>query len=150
MIRSSAWTPEVGTKTTADGLSSPSVITNAEQDKCVEAPIEPPPNFGSPRQDKPPPLPAKKFKKPAAVAKLADQDIVIQPNQIRMTAAQVQQQERYHQQRNKRIRNRSLEMVLDENTRSSDSSPSRQRFLKIDYQGYQTLYCQIWPTFMGV
>ena len=44
-----------------------------------------------------------------------------------MASLQAAQEIKQRQQRSKRIRNRSLEMVLDEN-RSSDSSPSRKRF----------------------
>ena len=52
--------------------------------------------------------------------------VIIQPSQVRMASLQATQEIKQRQQRSKRIRNRSLEMVLDEN-RSSDSSPSRKR-----------------------
>ena len=52
--------------------------------------------------------------------------VIIQPSQVRMASMQAAQEIKQRQQRSKRIRNRSLEMVLDEN-RSSDSSPSRKR-----------------------
>ena len=54
--------------------------------------------------------------------------VLIQPHQVRMASLQAAQEIRQRQTRSKRIRNRSLEMVLDEN-RSSDSSPSRKRWL---------------------
>ena len=149
-IRVSVWTPpgeNPGAKT-VDGLSSPSVITTAQDDvskKQVEGPtneampIEPPPNFGS---EKPPPLPVKKFgKHQQSRSKSQTKDhpnLVIQPSQVRMASKQAvherehqiqKEQQRQQQQRNKRIRNRSLEMVLDSEPRSSDSSPSRHRCL---------------------
>ena len=55
-----------------------------------------------------------------------DNKVIIQPSQVRMASMQAAQEIKQRQQRSKRIRNRSLEMVLDEN-RSSDSSPSRKR-----------------------
>ena len=54
--------------------------------------------------------------------------VLIQPSQVRMASLQAEREAKQRHARNKRIRNRSLEMVLDEN-RSSDSSPSRRRFL---------------------
>jgi hypothetical protein len=61
----------------------------------------------------------------------ADQRSIIQPSQVRLASLQGEKlQQRHNQQRNKRIRNRSLEMILDEN-RSSDSSPSRQRSVQV-------------------
>lgn len=113
--------------------------------------IEPPPNFGSCHsspKDKPPPLPSKKYaikpnkhetqfhatlqrsskhQSPKMESKKSNAEkVIIQPNQIRMASLQASQEIKQRQQRSKRIRNRSLEMVLDEN-RSSDSSPSRKR-----------------------
>ena len=145
-IRASLWTPPgssdnagagpTGLVTkTIDGLSSPSVITsNQDQDESKkvdpEPPIEPPPNFGS---EKPPPLPVKKFGKSRKPKH--DPGLVIDSSQVRMAgmaAAQerdIREAQRQQQARNKRIRNRSLEMVLDGEPRSSDSSPSRQRWI---------------------
>ena len=145
-IRASLWTPPgssdnagagpTGLVTkTIDGLSSPSVITsNQDQDESKkvdpEPPIEPPPNFGS---EKPPPLPVKKFGKSRKPKH--DPGLVIDSSQVRMAglaAAQerdLREAQRQQQARNKRIRNRSLEMVLDSEPRSSDSSPSRQRWI---------------------
>ena len=58
--------------------------------------------------------------------------MVLNPNQVRMASMQGQAEREAKQRhaRNKRIRNRSLEMVLDEN-RSSDSSPSRRRLILV-------------------
>ena len=143
-IRNSVWTPTETAGKTIDGLSSPSVIVQDKEagSKEEETPIEPPPNFA----EKPPPLPAKKYtikqnkhetqfhatlqrssKSPKMEAKKSNgEKVIIQPNQVRMASLQAAEEMKQRQQRSKRIRNRSLEMVLDEN-RSSDSSPSRKR-----------------------
>ena len=150
-IRQNVWTPteNQSSSKTVDGLSSPSVIVQDNSAKDEET-IEPPPNF---QEEKPPPLPVKKYAiKPnrheaqfqatlqksaklspkldldSATKKKSDDPMVLNPNQVRMASLQGQAEREAKQRhaRNKRIRNRSLEMVLDEN-RSSDSSPSRRR-----------------------
>ena len=158
-IRQNVWTPteNQSSSKTVDGLSSPSVIVQAEQHSAKDETIEPPPNF---QEEKPPPLPVKKYAiKPnrheaqfqATLQKSAklrpqmtteldtkkmtqkDHDpMVLNPNQVRMASMQGQAEREAKQRhaRNKRIRNRSLEMVLDEN-RSSDSSPSRRRLILV-------------------
>ena len=64
---------------------------------------------------------------------------IIQASQVRMASMQAAQEIKQRQQRSKRIRNRSLEMVLDEN-RSSDSSPSRKRYNKQKNEGSKLLW----------
>ena len=148
-IRQNVWTPTENPSKTVDGLSSPSVIV--QDNSAKDETIEPPPNF---QEEKPPPLPVKKYAiKPnkheaqfqATLQKSAKsssnspkieiskkEDLVIQPSQVRMASLQAEREAKQRHARNKRIRNRSLEMVLDEN-RSSDSSPSRRRFLILQH-----------------
>ena len=164
-IRQNVWTPteNQSSSKTVDGLSSPSVIVQAEHNSAKDETIEPPPNF---QEEKPPPLPVKKYaikpnrheaqfqatlQKSAKLSpkmitselmvdnnttkKMTQKDhdpMVLNPNQVRMASMQGQAEREAKQRhaRNKRIRNRSLEMVLDEN-RSSDSSPSRRRLFLV-------------------
>ena len=154
-IRQNVWTPteNQSSSKTVDGLSSPSVIVQAEQHSAKDETIEPPPNF---QEEKPPPLPVKKYAikpnrheaqfqatlqksaklRPKMTTELDNQKdhdpMVLNPNQVRMASMQGQAEREAKQRhaRNKRIRNRSLEMVLDEN-RSSDSSPSRRRLILV-------------------
>lgn len=136
------------------GQDNKNLEAATEAAAVAEQAIEPPPNFGSCHsspKDKPPPLPSKKYaikpnkhetqfhatlqrsskhQSPKMECKKSSggsEKVIIQPNQIRMASLQASQEIKQRQQRSKRIRNRSLEMVLDEN-RSSDSSPSRKRY----------------------